>query len=185
MNVKSLVLYMALAFGANAALADSASIADLRDGDMRKLVVHSEPRAVSDTPFNAEDGGQMSLRDFEGKVVAVNFWAVWCAPCRHEMPMLSDLQTELGGDDFEVVTIAMGRNAPQAMVQFFGEIGVENLPLHADPRMGLSREMGVFGLPVTILLDRNGQEVARLQGDAEWNSESSKTIIRAMIDAGA
>ena len=136
MKVTSLVLYMALAFGANAALADSAQIADLRDGDMRKLVVHSEPRAVSDTPFNAEDGGQMSLGDFKGKVVAVNFWAVWCAPCRHEMPMLSDLQTELGGDDFEVVTIAMGRNAPQAMVQFFGEIGVENLPLHADPRMG-------------------------------------------------
>ena len=184
MKVTSLVLYMALAFGANAVLADSAQIADLRDGDMRKLVVHSEPRAVSDTLFNTEDGGQMSLKDFEGKVVAVNFWAVWCAPCRHEMPMLSDLQTELGGDDFEVVTIAMGRNAPQAMVQFFGEIGVENLPLHADPRMGLSREMGVFGLPVTILLDRNGQEVARLQGDATWNSESAKAIISAMIDAG-
>ncbi|WP_317056244.1 TlpA disulfide reductase family protein [Roseovarius rhodophyticola] len=184
MKVKSLVLYMALAFGANAALADSAQIAELREGDMKKLVVHSEPLNVSDTPFNAEDGGQMSLKDFKGKVTAVNFWAVWCAPCRHEMPMLSDLQTELGGDDFEVVTIAMGRNAPQAMVQFFGEIGVENLPLHADPRMGLSREMGVFGLPVTILLDRNGQEVARLQGDAQWNSDSAKNIIRAMMKAG-
>lgn len=179
--IKSLVLYMALAFGANAALADPAGIADLREGDMKKLVVHSEPKPVSATPFNGANGNQMSLNDYKGKVTAVNFWAVWCAPCREEMPMLSELQTEFGGDDFEVVTIAAGRNSPQAMNQFFEEIGVDNLPLHADPRMALSREMGVFGLPVTILLDRDGQEVARLQGDAHWNSESAKNIIRAMI----
>lgn len=181
--LKSLVLYMALAFGANTAIADSTSISDLREGDMRKLVVHSAPKSVSATPFNSEEGAPMTLADFSGKVTAVNFWAVWCAPCRHEMPMLSNLQAELGGEDFEVVTIAMGRNSPQAMKQFFAEIGVDNLPLHADPRMGLSREMGVFGLPVTVLLDRNGQEVARLQGDADWNSDSAKTILQALIDA--
>lgn len=178
----SLVLYMALALGANTALADTASIADLREGDMRKLVVHSAPKPVSSVPFNSEDGGELRLADYQGKITVVNFWAVWCAPCRQEMPMLSELQEEMAGDDFEVVTIAMGRNSPQAMRQFFGEIEVENLPLHADPRMGLSREMGVFGLPVTLILDRNGQELARLQGDAHWNSDSAKAIIQTLID---
>lgn len=183
-TLKSLVLYMALALGANTALADAALISDLRDGDMKKLVVHSQPKAVPETPFNGEDGTNMTLADYKGKITVVNFWATWCAPCRHEMPMLSDLQTELGSEDFEVVTIATGRNAPPAMKKFFDEINVDNLPLHADPRMNLSRQMGVLGLPVTVIVDRSGQEIARLQGDADWSSDSAKSILKALIEAG-
>lgn len=95
--------------------------------------------------------------------------------------MLSELQTELGGEDFEVVTIATGRNAPPAMKKFFEEIAVDNLPLHADPKMTLSRSMGVLGLPVTVILDRDGSEIARLQGDADWNSDSAKSILKTLI----
>lgn len=180
-----LVLYMALVFGANATAAETAQIADLRDGDMKKLVVHSQAKPVPAEPFKAADGTEMTLAAYEGKITVVNFWATWCAPCRHEMPMLSDLQTQLGGDDFEVVTIATGRNAPSAMQKFFDEIGVDNLPLHADPRMGLARQMGVLGLPVTVILDRDGHEIARLQGDADWSSDSAKTILRTLIETGA
>jgi len=182
--LKSMVLYMALVFGANTAFAEAALISDLREGDMKKLVVHSEPKEVPSTPFNGEDGAEMTLADYAGKITVVNFWATWCAPCRHEMPMLSDLQTNLGGDDFEVVTIATGRNAPVAMKKFFEEINVDNLPLHADPRMTLSRQMGVLGLPVTVIVDRDGQEIARLQGDADWSSESAATILKTLIDTG-
>ncbi|MEM6376223.1 MAG: TlpA disulfide reductase family protein, partial [Pseudomonadota bacterium] len=172
--LKSLLVYMALVFGANTATADMYGISDLREGDMRKLVVHESPLAVSDTPFSLESGGDGQLSNYAGKITVVNFWAVWCEPCRHEMPMLSGLQDQLGGEDFEVVTIATGRNAPSAMQRFFDEIGVSNLPLHADPRMGMSRAMGVLGLPVTVILDRNGFEIARLVGDADWNSDSAK-----------
>ena len=175
------VLYTALAFGANATLAD-ADIATLREGDMKKLVVHTTPEPVSDETFTTGQGGEARLTDYAGKITLVNFWATWCAPCRKEMPMLADLQTEFGGDAFEVVTIAVGRNARPGMEKFFEEIGVDNLPLHIDRPMSLSRAMGVLGLPVTILVDRDGQEVARLQGDAVWNSDSAKAIIRAMVD---
>jgi thiol-disulfide isomerase/thioredoxin len=176
---------MALAVGANGAVAQTAEIAELRTGDMKKLVVHSEAKPVPAEAFKSEDGGDMTLSDYEGKITLVNFWATWCAPCRHEMPMLSALQEQLGGEEFEVVTIASGRNAPSAMKKFFAEIGVDNLPLHADPKMGLSRQMGVLGLPVTVILDRQGQEIARLQGDADWSSDSAKTILQTLIDAGA
>ena len=99
--------------------------------------------------------------------------------------MLAELQAELGGEDFEVVTIATGRNAPVAMQKFFEEIGVDNLPLHTDAKMGLARSMGVLGLPVTLIMDREGNEIARLQGDAEWNSDSAKAILRHLIEADA
>ncbi|MEM6577001.1 MAG: TlpA disulfide reductase family protein [Pseudomonadota bacterium] len=179
--IKSLFLYMALIFGANAAAADMYSIADLRDGDMRKLVVHDAPWDISVEPFQLETGGEGQLSDYKGKITVVNFWAVWCEPCRHEMPMLSSLQAQLGGDQFEVVTIATGRNAPSAMQRFFDDIAVDNLPLHADPRMAMSRAMGVLGLPVTLILDREGQEIARMVGDADWSSESAKSILTHLI----
>lgn len=181
-RISALILYIALGLGANGALADMAALEALRDGDMKKLTFHGTPEAAPDTAFERADGSTMTLADYEGQHLVVNFWATWCAPCRHEMPTLSALQEAFGSEGFAVVTIATGRNPPPAMKAFFDEIGVENLPLHRDPKSALARAMGVFGLPITVLLDPNGQEVARLQGDADWNSDSARAIITAWID---
>ncbi|ETX27655.1 TlpA family protein disulfide reductase [Roseivivax isoporae] len=176
-------LYTALVLLANPALADVEAAAALREGDMKKLAFHSEPKAAGTTAIETYDGETASLGDYAGKWVLVNFWATWCAPCREEMPMLSDLQRDLGGADFEVVTIATGRNPKPAMRAFFDEIGVDNLPLLRDPKSGLAREMSVLGLPITVLLNPDGQEVARLQGDADWSSDSAKAVISALLGA--
>ena len=178
--LRFLVLYASLGLGANAAMADMADIQALRDGSMKKLVF-SDPIEIGDSTFVKEDGTQGSLADFSGRYVLLNFWATWCAPCRKEMPGLSDLQLELGGDAFEVVTIATGRNPATAMTRFFDEIGVTNLPLHTDPKQSLARSLAVFGLPATIIIDPDGREIGRLRGDAEWDSDSAKNIVRALI----
>ncbi|AHD10886.1 disulfide interchange protein tlpA-like protein [Phaeobacter gallaeciensis] len=180
---RQLSLYMALTLGANAALAaDPVALADMRQGDMKKLVLHSAPKPVSSAEFQLADGaGTATLGDYQGKIVLLNFWATWCAPCRKEMPQLSELQEEFGGDDFEVLTLATGRNSPAGIQKFFDDTGITNLPRHQDPRQAVAREMAVLGLPITVLLNREGEEIARLRGDAEWNSDSAKTIIRALI----
>lgn len=98
--------------------------------------------------------------------------------------MLAELQTEYGGDLFEVITIATGRNDPAAMKRFFEEIGVDNLPLHRDPSSAVAREMGVLGLPATVVIDKSGAEIARLLGDAHWSSDSAKAIIEALLPEG-
>ena len=128
----------------------------------------------------------MCIRDsseYAGKHVVLNFWATWCAPCRHEMPHLSELQAELGGDSFEVVTVATGVNQRPAMERFLAEIGVDNLPKHTDGNSALARDMGVIGLPVTLILDPEGQEIARLIGDADWASDNAKDILTALIES--
>lgn len=176
---RSAVLYTALALGANAAFADTASLEALRDGSMKKLVF-SDPLDVSQVVFSDPEGGEHRLADWQGKYVLVNFWATWCAPCRKEMPMLDALQAEFGGETFEVVTIATGRNAVPAIKRFFEEIGVSHLPILLDPKQELAREMAVLGLPITIILNPEGQEIARLRGDAEWDGESAKAIIAAL-----
>jgi thiol-disulfide isomerase/thioredoxin len=179
--MKSALLYTALCLVANAGLAEDAPLDALLTGDMAKLVVHAEPVAVPDTPFTTEEGGEMTLAAYAGEVTVVNFWAVWCAPCKAEMPSLGALQDGLGaGDDLEVVTIAMGRHNPMAIDRFFTEVAVDNLPRHVDPKQTLAREMGVLGLPVTVILNRNGDEVARLTGEADWNSAETQAVLQAL-----
>lgn len=176
-------VYTALTAGANPVLAaDADIIAPLVAGDMKKLAIHSSPKATSSAAFDlADDAGRATLEDYRGKYMLVNFWATWCAPCRKEMPHLSELQSELGGKDFEVLTIATGRNSPDGIARFFEETGISNLPRHLDPKQALASQMGIFGLPITVLIDPDGREIARLRGDADWASDSAKDIIKALI----
>ncbi len=177
------LIYTALAALAIPAQADVSSATALRAGDMKKLNFHSAPKPVSAVEFVTIDDEPLTLAEWQGKWVLVNFWATWCAPCRKEMPMLSELQAELGGETFEVVTIASGPNPKPALKRFFETAGVDNLPLHRDPRSALSRDMAVLGLPITVVIDPDGNEVGRLQGEADWSDENAKAVLRALIGA--
>ncbi len=177
-------LYAALLLTANAAFADVAAVEALKDGDMKKLMFSDAAKPAGQTPITAADGSEVTLADYRGKVVVVNFWATWCAPCRKEMPSLDALQAALGGDDFAVVPVATLRTKQTGAEKFFDEIGIEHLPILMDENGALAREMGVMGLPVTVILDRDGNEIARLMGDAEWDSDSAKAILKTVIDDG-
>ena len=121
------------------------------------------------------------MAEWDGSHRLLNFWATWCAPCRKEMPQLNALQKEFGGEHFEVLTIATGRNSPAGITKFFEEAGIDSLPRHQDPKQALASQMGIFGLPITVLIDPEGREIARLRGDAEWDSDSAKEIIKTLI----
>jgi thiol-disulfide isomerase/thioredoxin len=182
--IRFAVLYTALALGANAAAADTAALEALRDGDMRKLNFHTEAKAIPEvTLLDAEDGTH-TLAEYHGRHVVLNFWATWCAPCRHEMPSLDRLEAAFGGDGFAVVPVATGRNSVAGIHRFFEEAEIAHLPILRDTRQELAREMGVLGLPVTVILNPEGQEIARLIGDAEWDSDSAKAIVAALLAGG-
>ena len=170
------VLYTALALGANPVLAD---VASLRAGDMKKLALHEAPVAVPEAVLLDAEDGEHALADYRGKWVVLNFWATWCAPCRKEMPSLDRLQTAM--PDLAVVPVATGRNAVEGIRRFFEEAGVAALPILRDPQSQLARGMGVMGLPVTVILNPEGQEVARLIGDAEWDSDSARAVLGALM----
>lgn len=183
------LLYAALSLGANPVMADMSNavdrqaVLDMRVDDMRKLKIHAAPIAPVLIPFTDVDGIEMTLADSNGKFRLVNFWATWCAPCREEMPELDTLNQEIGGDDFEVMTIATGRNRLSGINEFYAETEITSLPVLLDPKGQLARNMGVLGLPVTVLLDPDGHEIARLTGGADWNSDNAKAVIAAIISS--
>ena len=127
----------------------------------------------------------MTLAAFQGKVALVNLWATLCAPCRREMPALDRLQAALGGDDFVVVPISIDTADPARPAAFLEEIGTKNLPLYTDRTTRIFEELKAkslaVGLPVTLLLDRNGCRLGHINGPAEWDSEDGKRLIEAAI----
>lgn len=146
------------------------------------MAVHGSPRPVSDFAFQNGSGDEMSLSDFRGQVVVLNLWATWCPPCREEMPTLDALQKKLGGDRFEVVALSVDQAGPQVVRDFYAEIGIDHLGLYIDSSMQVMIDLGVRGIPTTLVIDRNGQEVARLVGKADWATPKMLKYFRGLIE---
>ncbi|MFT3973037.1 MAG: TlpA disulfide reductase family protein [Amaricoccus sp.] len=176
----------ALLYVAAAALATPVGAETLeayRVGEMRGLVLASAPAPVPDVGFTGGDGQETTLAASNGRVRLVNFWATWCVPCRTEMPELEALARDPPAD-VEVITIATGRNTPDGIDRFRDEQGITALPNALDPKGALARAMDVPGLPVTVILDRDGIEVGRLLGGANWNSPEARALLGHLAEAG-
>jgi thiol-disulfide isomerase/thioredoxin len=153
----------------------------LSQGHMAAFVFKKEPEALPEARFQDASGAARTLADWRGKVVLLNLWATWCAPCRKEMPALDRLQKELGSDRFEVVAVSIDRTGLAGARKFLDETKVETLAVYADPTTRLSSILKAVGLPVTVLLDAEGREIGRLLGPAEWDSEDAKRLIRSVL----
>jgi len=127
-------------------------------------------REVPNISFRELDGTPVSLEDYRGSVVLLNFWASWCPPCRAEMPSMGRLAEELKGGDFIMIPINV--QEPPALVRAFIEEYEVDFPVYLDEQAEAARAMGVNGLPTTVLIDRNGYAVALAVGALEWDDEA-------------
>ena len=154
---------------------------ELAKGHMAAFVVRPTREPAPDVDFFGKDGVALHMSQWRGRVVLVNLWATWCAPCRKEMPSLAGLQTSLGSKDFEVVAISMDRKGAEASGGFLAETGATSLKLYIDTRAAAIDKFQTPGLPSTILLDRQGNEIGRLLGPADWSSTEALTLNKAAI----
>ena len=139
------------------------------------------PRGSPDIAFDYE-GAAVRLSDFRGKVILVNFWATWCAPCLKELPSLDALQDQLGGRKFEVIAIAADPRGPEVAQEYLDRLNIANLKLYADPRLIFASAIGGANvLPVSILYDAKGNEIGRLVGDADWTSPEAIRLVESAI----
>lgn len=157
----------------------------LNRGAMTTFVFKKQAMALAKEPtFNGPDGKAMVLSDLKGKVILLNLWATWCAPCRKEMPHLDQLQREMGSDQFEVVAVSVDRGSPEKSKKFLAEVGAKSLRFYHDPTAQAGFSLMAIGMPTTLLFDRTGREIGRLVGPAEWHSQDAKDLIKAAIAAG-
>lgn len=146
-------------------------------GWMEKFEPAADPVPAPLTPFVDKTGRKLTLKDFRGRLVLVNFWATWCGPCVREMPGLDRLQAKLGGPAFTVLALSEDRRGWEKIGPFAKRLALGNLPLFHDEKSGMMFAAKVRGLPATLLIGRDGSILGRLTGPAEWDSPEAIKLI--------
>jgi len=154
------------------------------DKGFKNLKLTRPPKEVPDTAFEGAKGRLVRLQDFLGSGVVLNFWATWCAPCVREMPALDRLHAQVKGDGIRVLAVSEDRKGEPLIRAFYDKNRIQNLDILVDPKGKLLREFGIFALPTTVLVGRDGREVGRVVGIHEWDGPETAVYLRACLGTG-
>jgi thiol-disulfide isomerase/thioredoxin len=178
LKVKLFILTLLLVSGGAVAtaLADKGDMPPV-SGAMHEFILQTPPAPAPAVAFSDGADATLGFKDFKGKVTLVNLWATWCAPCVKEMPSLQALKKARGGADFDVVTISEDHGGRKVVDPFFEKNGLADLPRYIDAESAVGRAFHVRGLPTTILLDRDGNELGRFEGAADWSGSDALALI--------
>jgi thiol-disulfide isomerase/thioredoxin len=128
-------------------------------------------------------GNTVSLSEFSGRVVLINLWATWCEPCLREMPSLERMQSRLG-DKITVVAISEDRGGNKTVEPFINKLGLKSFKTYLDPKSEAGRAFKVAGLPTSILIDREGRVLGRVEGAADWDSPKLLGVLKSFLGDG-
>ena len=148
--------------------------------DMSLVMFHEQPVDAPTTVFKDPADADTTLQAFAGKVLVVNFWATWCAPCVKEMPMLDALNTKMSGEGVQVLAISQDRDGMKS-ARPFAEKHAWKLPIYIEAPGKFMREAKLNGLPTTLIIDKQGKEVARVEGELDWNAPELEKILRDLL----
>jgi thiol-disulfide isomerase/thioredoxin len=141
------------------------------------------PHAVPDVAFSDAAGGRHTLSSYRGRYVLLNLWATWCAPCVKELPALAKLQGAVPPGQLTVLTVNVGRSSAGETAAFMKDHHANSLPVDLDTDTAFIRAFGAFGLPLSILIDPQGREIARAVGPADWDAPDSITYFKTLSRA--
>jgi thiol-disulfide isomerase/thioredoxin len=160
-------------------------LAPLAQGEVAALTMATAPLRLPDLAFEDANGKPRKLSDWRGRTVLLNLWATWCVPCRKEMPALENLQTRLGGADFEVVAINIDTRDPDKAKNFLKDANLTRLGHFNDQKAKVFQDLKAIGralgMPTSVLVDGQGCEIATIAGPAEWDSDDAVKLITAAI----
>jgi thiol-disulfide isomerase/thioredoxin len=168
------------------AVETAARITPLVRGEVAALAVARTPFSVPNLAFKDSAGHAHTLADWRGRTVLLNLWATWCVPCRREMPALDTLQVKLGGPDFEVVAVNIDTRDPERPLAFLKDVGVSHLAYYSDESARVFEDLKTagkaFGMPTTLIVDREGCEIGDMAGPAEWSSGDGVKLVSAVLN---
>ena len=160
-------------------------IAPLAHGEVAALTMATAPLRLPDLTFEDTNGRPKKLSDWRGKTVLLNLWATWCVPCRKEMPALDELQSKLGGKDFEVVAVNIDTRDPDKPKNFLKDANLTKLGYFTDQKAKVFQDLKAIGralgMPTSVLIDAQGCEIGTIAGPAEWASDDAVKLIKAAV----
>ena len=139
--------------------------------DLKNLVLTKNPKLYKDVIFMDINQKNVELDDFKGKLLILNFWATWCAPCKEEMPSLDNLQSNAELDNLKIFPINIGREDLLKSEFFFKELKIKNLEIYFDAPITLAKKFTLRGVPTTIIFNKEGKEFARIIGSIDFNDK--------------
>ena len=148
--------------------------------ELENFELSKEKQNISDLKFKDNEGKEISFSDFQDKVLLVNFWATWCAPCIKEMPSLDRLKKKIN-KNFDVIAISVDRDGVKKVKDFFNEYKITNLKKYFDIKNSLAKEMNLIGLPTSFFINKKGDLIGYFQGDMEWDNDTVIEFINYLI----
>ena len=139
--------------------------------NIKNLVLIKIPKIYESVIFKDINQKSVNLYDFKGKLILLNFWATWCAPCKEEMPSLDDLQSNSKFSNLKIFPINIGQEEITKSESFFKKLNIKNLDIYIDAPITLAKKFSLRGVPTTILFNKEGKEFARIMGSIDFNNE--------------
>ena len=138
--------------------------------NIKNLIIYEKKQKIKFFDFLNEAGNKVNLKDFESELIILNFWATWCAPCREEMPSLSNLQKLKDEKKLKIIPINIGGENISKSKKFFEELLIEELQIFVGDGAGIAKNLKLRGIPTTLFIDKDGYEFARIVGSIDFNS---------------
>jgi thiol-disulfide isomerase/thioredoxin len=155
---------------------------DLLTGTLARFTLAKEPKPLPELAFSDAEDKPIKLADYTGRTVLLNFWATWCAPCVKEMPSLDRLQAEMGKDRFVVLPLSLDGPSKPKVAPFYADRKLANLGIYFDKGKKAMGALDISVLPTSILVDSQGREIGRLEGDADWDKPEALALMKAAVD---
>ena len=143
----------------------------IEEPNIKNLIIYEKKQKIKFFDFLNEAGNKVNLKDFESELIILNFWATWCAPCREEMPSLSNLQKLKDEKKLKIIPINIGGENISKSKKFFDELLIEELQVFVGDGAGIAKNLKLRGIPTTIFIDKDGYEFARIVGSIDFNSD--------------
>ena len=155
---------------------------NLLTGTLARFTLAKEPKPMPDLAFTDANDKPAKLADYKGKTVLLNFWATWCAPCVKEMPSLDKLQAEMGKDKFAVLPLSLDGPSKPKVAPFYADRKLANLGIYFDKGKKALGALDISVLPTSVLVDAQGREIGRMEGDADWDKPEALALMKAAVD---
>ena len=168
-----IVVYAFIMFFANTSFTETSEI--------NKFLFNENPKPIRNLEVVDISDNKTDILDEDFNLLLINFWATWCSPCTKEMPSLNQLQSKFEKNQLKIVTIATGRNNPNKIIDFFEEYNLTHLENYRDPKGRLALNLGVVGLPYSIIISRDRKDIGRLIGPIDWSKKEVENLFLELI----